>query len=91
MKKIFVLLKDDELKNAPDWSLRDEVRRVTSEVLRLRKQAATITALRAMLKRLEWDGYDNDFGYSFCLICDGKEPTHAPGCELDAILKGSEE
>ena len=52
--------------------------------------ATTITALRAMLKRLEWDAYDDDVCRCYCSICNGKEPTHAPGCELDALLKESE-
>ena len=51
------------------------------------KQAATITALRAMLKRLEWSGYNNDYGRSFCPSCEGDNPTHATGCKLDALLK----
>ena len=51
---------------------------------------ATITALRAMLKRLEWRKADNAWIDNECPICEGEQPTHAPGCELDALLKESE-
>ena len=52
------------------------------------ENAATITALRTMLKRLEWSASDS--AAVFCPECQSDKPTHAPGCELDALLKESE-
>ena len=57
------------------------------------KQAATITALRAMLKRLEWSKTEHangDYISEQCPECQSDKPTHAPSCELDALLKESE-
>jgi hypothetical protein len=40
MNKVFILLTDDEITNAPAWALRDEVKRLTTEILRLRQETA---------------------------------------------------
>ena len=47
-----------------------------------------LDALRAMLKRLEWSASDG--AAVFCPECQSDKPTHAPSCELDALLKESE-
>jgi hypothetical protein len=56
MNKVFVLLTDDEIKGAPAWALRDEVKRLTAEILRLRE-------LHAAQQNAQSDK---------CPACDGK-------------------
>lgn len=37
--KVFVLLTNDEIIGAPAWALRDEVKRLSEEILRMRREA----------------------------------------------------
>jgi hypothetical protein len=62
MDKVFILLTDDEITGAPAWALRDEVKRLTAEILRLRKLQAAQQSVQLTAAGVESDGENQDSG-----------------------------